>query len=295
MRVLLIGNTGQLGWELERTIAPLAELVALDYPKIDLSGESSIRRTIREHGRFHLIINAAAYTAVDHAESEKSLAEAVNSNGPRILAEEAREMGAAFIHYSTDYVFDGNKGSPYIESDKPNPLGVYGATKLAGESAVEQVGGAYLILRTAWVYSLRGNSFVTKVMRWSREQRTMRIVSDQVSNPTWARSLAEATTRIISEGMNEIQAWISDRTGLYHLAGDGHASRFEWAEEILKMDPERSNQAVRQVLPIKTDDFPTPAKRPHFSALDCRKFEERFGFRLPSWIDDLLCALRVTN
>jgi len=213
-------------------------------------------------------------------------------------------MGAAFFHYSTDYVFDGRKGEsawanascegvPFVETDAPNPLGVYGRSKLVGEQAVERVGGAYLILRTAWVYSLRRDSFVTKVLHWARERQKMSIVCDQVSNPTWARALAEATTRILSSCVGDIVSRTKERSGLYHLAGDGYASRFEWAKEILQLDPRREEHWAEELIPAKTVDFPTPAKRPLFSALECQKFEDTFGFRLPPWKDALRQALEV--
>ena len=182
MRILLIGNTGQLGWELERTLAPLGEVNACDYPQIDLSASSSLRRFIREYAP-DVLVNAAAYTAVDKAESDPDAAQAINAVAPGVLAEEARQSKAAFIHFSTDYVFDGQKGSPYLETDQPKPLNVYGHSKLAGEQAVQQSGDAYLILRTSWVYSLRRDSFVNKVLSWARKQTSLKLVSDQVSNP----------------------------------------------------------------------------------------------------------------
>jgi dTDP-4-dehydrorhamnose reductase len=314
-KILLIGNTGQLGWELERALAPLGEVHAVDFPEIDLARGESVRRTIGNCGRLHMIVNAAAYTAVDRAESEPDKAMAVNADGPGVLAEEAYKLGALFIHYSTDYVFDGAKGKPYVETDAPNPLGIYGASKLAGERAVEQVGGAYLILRTAWVYSLRGDSFVTKVLRWAKEQRQLKIVEDQVSNPTWAKVLAEATARILSKAeespakgglalrikkgdtadLSDVNQWIAERAGIYHLAGDGWASRLEWASEILRLDPRAAGHLTRELLPAKTADFSTPAKRPLFSALDCGRFESTFGFRLPPWKDSLRRALDLPS
>jgi dTDP-4-dehydrorhamnose reductase len=292
LRILLIGNTGKLGWELERSLASLGEVIGLNFPAVDMGDEVGLRRTVRELGRFQVIVNAAAYTAVDRAESEKARVMAINGSGPGILAEEARHMEAAFIHYSTDYVFDGTKGSPYVETDRPNPLGVYGASKLAGEKGVEGIGGSYLILRTAWVYSLRRDSFVTKVLHWAREQHQMRIVSDQVSNPTWSCSLAEATARLLTAGGDDIDEWMRGRAGMYHLAGDGYCSRFEWAQEILRLDTGEMMDLAEKLLPAITADFPTPATRPLFSALDCQKFEDTFGFRLSPWKDALHRALR---
>jgi len=282
VNILLLGNTGQLGWELQRTLAPLGQVAALDYPEVNLADAAGLRQIVRRlHPR--VIVNATAYTAVDRAESETELAMAVNSRGPGILAEEAATLGAALLHFSTDYVFDGAKGSAYIETDIPNPLNVYGRSKWVGEQAVQQVGGAYLILRTSWVYSLRRDSFVTKVLKWARQQRTLRLVTDQVSNPTWARMLAEVTAQMLAMGGRDVVPWLTERRGLYHLAGDGYASRMEWAQAILRCDPHRDEQVIGDILPGQTDDFPSPACRPLFSALNCDHFFEVFGLRLPPW------------
>lgn len=300
MRILLFGKLGQLGWELRRTLAPLGQIMALDYPEIDLTDPDSARESIHAF-QPQVIINATAYTAVDRAESEPEIAEAINGYAPGVMAEDARAIGAALIHYSTDYVFDGTKGSPYIEADEPNPLGVYGRSKLSGERAIQQVGGAYLILRTSWVYSLRRESFVTKVLEWARQKAQLRIVSDQVSNPTWARMLAEATAQIITSAGQHPYDYLEQRVkqsgeqsdGLYHLAGSGYASRFQWAQAILSNDPHRDEQIVKDLIPTMTSDFPTPAQRPLFSALDCNKFVQSFGFQLPVWQDALSMALEL--
>ncbi len=282
MRILLLGNTGQLGWELERTLAPLGELSACDYPSIDLSDPNCIHQVFRDC-QPDLLVNATAYTAVDRAEAEPELAATINASAPGIMAEEARAHRAAFIHFSTDYVFDGRKGAPYLESDLPAPLSVYGRTKLAGEQAVFHVGGAYLILRTSWVYSLRRDSFVNKVLDWSRTQERLKLVTDQISGPTWARMLAEATTQLLSLGVDDLVGWLSERHGLYHLAGSGYCSRFEWGQQILQLDPHKELQLVRELLPAQTKDFPTPALRPLFSALNCDHFFNTFHIRLPDW------------
>jgi len=282
MRILLLGNTGQLGWELERALISLGEVTALDYPAIDLAKPESIRSLVRNL-QPQVIVNATAYTAVDQAESDIDLAKAVNATAPGILAEEANALGAALVHYSTDYVFDGAKGASYVEADAPNPLNVYGRTKLTGEQAIQQAGGVFLIMRTAWVYSLRRESFVSKVLQWARGQRVMRVVEDQVSNPTWVRVLAEATAQVLVKGGKNVVDWLAERRGLYHLAGDGHASRYEWAQAILRLDPRREEQVVEQVLPALTANFPAPAQRPLFSALDCCRFTQVFGVCLPPW------------
>jgi dTDP-4-dehydrorhamnose reductase len=203
MRILLLGKNGQLGWELHRTLQPLGKVFAVDYPEIDLTSPDSICKTVREY-QPELIINAAAYTDVDRAESETEIAVAVNGRAPGLLAEQAQTICAGLIHFSTDYVFDGKKGSPYIETDTPNPINVYGRSKLEGEQSVSQVNGSYLILRTSWVYSLRRESFVTKVLRWSREKQTLRIVSDQIGSPTWARMLGEITAQMLAKAGGDV-------------------------------------------------------------------------------------------
>jgi dTDP-4-dehydrorhamnose reductase len=292
VKILLLGNTGQLGWELERALATLGDVRAVDYPELDLVDRSGTSRLIREF-QPQLIVNATAYTAVDRAEAEPELAQAINARGPALLAEEASALGAALIHYSTDYVFDGTKGQPYLETDQPAPLGAYAESKLAGEKAVQAVGGAYLIFRTCWVYSLRRDSFVTKVLKWSRQQRTLKLVSDQISNPTWSRMLAEVTGQLIALAGNDLTGWMAERSGLYHLAGWGYASRLEWGKEILSLDSKKDEQVVEEVLPALTREFPTPARRPLFSALDCSLFEKTFGLRLPAWQQALRMAMDI--
>ena len=290
MKILLLGKNGQLGWELQRCLASLGEVHALDYPEIDLANRDGLRDSIRA-SQPEVIINATAYTAVDRAESESSLVYAINADGPAAIAEEASSLGAALIHFSTDYVFDGTKGKPYVETDTPNPLSVYGKSKLAGEQAVQSVGGAYLILRTAWVYSLRRDSFISKVLQWARQNEILRIVDDQVSNPTWARMLAQTTALLLARTGNNFHPWLAERNGLYHLAGDGFASRLDWARKILALDPHREEQVCKEILPALTSDFPTPAQRPLFSALDCDHFEQTFTFKLPDWRDALRLAV----
>jgi dTDP-4-dehydrorhamnose reductase len=290
VKILLLGNTGQLGWELERSLATLAVVRAVDYPELNLLDLDGTSRLIREF-QPQLIINATAYTAVDLAESEKELAQGINAYGPAFLAEEARALRAALIHYSTDYVFDGNKGQPYVETDIPAPLGVYGESKLAGERAVQEIGGSYLIFRTSWVYSLRRESFVSKVLKWSRQQHTLRLVSDQVGNPTWSRMLAEVTGQLIAMAGLDPAGWVTERSGLYHLAGWGYASRLEWGKAILSLDNNKEQQLVQEVLPSLTAEFPTPARRPLFSALNCDLFTSTFSLRLPDWLDALKLAM----
>jgi dTDP-4-dehydrorhamnose reductase len=289
MRILLLGKYGQLGWELNRTLLPLGEVYAFDYPEIDLTRPDNIRKTIRAV-KPEVIVNATAYTAVDQAESEPETAFAVNARAPGVLAEETLNLEAVLIHYSTDYVFDGSKGEPYREEDKPNPINVYGQSKLAGEQAIIDAGGTYLILRTSWVYGLRRESFVTKVLRWSRQRERLRIVADQISNPTWCRMLAEASTQLLTKA-KDIYSWFYERRGIYHLAGFGVTSRLEWAREILGLDPNREEQVVRELRPALTSDFPTRAQRPLYSGLSCERFVETFGLHLPEWPEALRLAM----
>lgn len=291
MRILLLGHLGQLGWEARRSLACLGEIIALDYPQIDLSQPQTLPPLIREI-RPHIIYNATAYTAVDKAEQERHLAEQINAVAPGVLAECAREIRAVLIHFSTDYVFDGSKGTPYTETDPPNPLNVYGKTKWQGEQAVQAVDDVYLIFRTSWVYSLRRDSFVTKVLEWSRKQEVLRVVDDQIGNPTWARMLAEVTANLLACHRDDPYTQLHEKRGLYHLAGKGWASRFEWAQAILALDPEREQQATRQLLPARTEEFPTPAQRPLFSALDCTRFEQGFNLSLPPWREALALAMQ---
>jgi dTDP-4-dehydrorhamnose reductase len=288
--ILLLGKFGQLGWELHRCLAPFGELTAVDYPEIDLTDIESVDKLVLDI-RPDVIVNATAYTAVDRAEDEPELAMAINSQAPRRLAELAHDMGLALIHYSTDYVFDGTKGIPYVETDFPNPLGMYGKSKYAGEMAIEEVGGAYLILRTSWVYSLRRDSFVTKVLGWAREHMSLRIVDDQISNPTWCRMLAEATAMLLTNAGSKPAGWIKERCGLYHLAGSGYASRMEWARKILEFDPRSDEQIVEEIHPAQTSEFPSPTERPMFSALNCDRFSKTFGFQIPHWEDALKLAM----
>ena len=289
MRILLIGNTGQVGWELQRTLAPLGDVLALDYPQIDLSNEKQTRILVRET-RPHAIINAAAYTAVDRAEDEYAKALAINATGPQILAEEAKQLGASLFHYSTDFVYDGKKDVPYIETDTPAPLSAYGETKLLGDQAIEAVGGAHVIFRTAWVYSTRRPSFVTKVLGWARKFPELRIVTDQIGSPTWARSLAEVTAQVLAMSRGD-NAWLAEHAGVYHLGGLGGASRYEWAQAILANDPQADEHMARIIHPALTAEFPTPAERPAYSILNCDKLARTFGIRLPDWKTNLQLAM----
>ncbi len=290
MNLLLIGNTGQVGWELQRALAPLGALTPVDYPALNLLDPDGARALIRRL-RPDVIVNAAAYTAVDRAEKERGMAHSLNAVAPGLLAEEAKAIGAAFIHYSTDFVFDGEKTTPYFENDPANPVSVYGKTKLDGEIAVEQVGGASITLRTAWVYSTRRESFVTKVLAWSRKFPELRMVTDQVGCPTWCRLLAEATAQVIAMGGRNLTPWLTERRGIYHLAGEGGCTRNEWAQAILKYDPHPEEQLTKTILPALSAEFPTPAARPPHAILNTDKFADTFGLRFPPWEEALKLAM----
>jgi dTDP-4-dehydrorhamnose reductase len=290
MNILLFGKNGQLGSELRKLLPRLGKVTSLDYEDLDLCDAQALQQILHDL-KPQLIVNASAYTAVDRAETEHETAMKINAAAPGLMAEWTRAAGAALIHYSTDYVFDGRKGSPYVESDSVNPLNMYGKSKLAGEKNIEQAGDAYLIFRTSWVYSVGGTGFVSKVLEWSRKNRTLKIVNDQISNPTWARDLAEATFSVIAAHRDDLQDVMKERRGVYHLAGGGYASRYEWAGEILANDPKRTEQLVQTLEPASSDEFPLPALRPLFSALDCSKFKETFGFSLPDWRASLKKAM----
>ncbi len=291
MRILLLGKSGQIGWELQRTLAPLGEVIALGHQDLDLSLLQATRKRVRQL-RPALIVNAAAFTAVDKAESEPELAGVINGLLPGVLAEEACRLGGGLVHYSSDYVFDGETSRPYTEQDRPNPINVYGKTKLEGETAIRGSGCIHLILRTSWVYSLRGRSFPIKVLDWARTQRIVRVVDDQVGSPTWSRMIAEVTALALARGAPDGPGWLSAHSGLYHLAGAGCASRFEWAKLVLELDPNPEEQRAESIVPARSQEFPTPARRPAFSALDCSLFFRTFGIRPPAWQDSIRQAMQ---
>jgi dTDP-4-dehydrorhamnose reductase len=291
MRIFLLGNTGQLGWELERALTPLGGVTAIDYPQINFADKDDVRRALKGL-TCDWIINATAYTQVDRAETEAGIAHAINASAPRLLAETAQRIGAAFLHFSTDYVFDGEKGRPYSEEDTPRPLGVYGRTKWMGEQGALESCRACLVLRTSCVYSLRRDCFVTRVLRSAHEKETLRYADDLIGSPTWARALAELSARMVAQAGEHPAAWLAPRRGVFHAAGEGAASRMEWARAVIALDPKKSEQLAREVLPAKAADFPTAAPRPLYSALDCGKLHSAFGLFLPPWQDALAQAMR---
>ncbi len=288
--IVLLGKIGQLGWELHRDLQPLGKVIALDYPQIDFTRPAELLSVI-ESQRPNLIVNAVAYTNVDKAESEPDLCDQINFRTVEQLAQLADRLHCGLIHVSTDYVFDGFQSRPYREEDPTHPLNHYGRSKLAGEQAVLDGAAACWVLRTAWLYSRRANDFVQRVLVWSRQQETLKIVDDQVGSPTWARLLSQMISLALAQAKGIYFDFIQETRGIYHLAGDGAASRLEWVQKILELDPAREEQKTRQVLPAKTADFPTPAQRPLYTALDCGKFERVFGLRLPAWDHALALAM----
>lgn len=281
--ILLTGKSGQVGSELQSTLAPLGAVTAVDVAQMDLANADSIRRVVREL-KPEIIVNAAAYTAVDKAEAEPDLAMQVNGIAPGIFAEEAKRLGAILIHYSTDYVFDGERDSPYVEDDAPNPVNAYGRTKLAGERAIEAVGGQYLILRSSWVYSARGSNFVLTVLRLARERTELSMVTDQSGSPTWARWLAQATAALLRK-----RDVITHRGGIYHLAATGHATRHEFATAIIDTMKRVSGNSSgwAKLKPITTDQYPLPAPRPPRPVMQMDKVTRAFGVVPPRWQEQL--------
>jgi dTDP-4-dehydrorhamnose reductase len=278
--ILLLGRDGQVGWELRRALAPLGRVVALGRAEADLAAPDRLRSIVRHH-RPRLIVNAAAYTAVDRAETEPELAFAVNAQAPGVLADEARRAGAFLVHYSTDYVFDGMKGAPYVEGDAAHPLNVYGRSKLAGEQAIQAATEDHLILRTGWVYGARGANFLRTVLRLLDERDELRIVADQHGAPTWSRTVAEATAAMLAR--NGVAS--PRHAGIFHLAAAGRTTWHGFATAIRDALPAPYQQ--KRVTAIATEEYPTPAARPPWSVLDTTRLRETFGIHLPPW-DDVL-------
>lgn len=300
MRILLSGISGQLGGELQQRLASLGEVVGVDRQQLDLARPKSIREAIAAC-QPNIIINSGAYTAVDKAETEADLAQAINGTAPKIIAETALEVGASLIHISTDYVFDGTKNTPYLESDRPNPLGVYGRSKLAGEQGIEQVAAAsgqlnYLILRTAWVYGVLGKgNFVKTMLRVGAERDELRVVVDQIGTPTWTGDIASAIANLLPK-LNPQTAEFPLESGIYHVTNSGIASWYDFAvaifEEARKLD---FPLKVNHITPITTAEYPTPARRPAYSALAGQKIAAVLGSRPPHWRQGLRQMLQALS
>ena len=285
MNILLLGKDGQVGWQLQRSLAPHGQVVALGRQDCDLADLDRVRSMIRQV-KPSVIVNASAYTAVDRAESEPELARLINADAPGVLAEEAAELGALLVHYSTDYVFDGGKPGAYIETDATSPQSVYGLTKLAGEEAIRAVGGKSIIFRTSWVFGARGGNFVKTILRLAREKETLNVVDDQIGSPTPAAMIA-TVTGVAFAMLRRGQLLEKGENRLYHLAAARPVSWCEFARTIVELAGQMPGFDLRlkpeAIKAITTADYPTPACRPANSRLDCTRLEADFGLRMPDW------------
>jgi dTDP-4-dehydrorhamnose reductase len=284
LKILLLGKGGQVGWELQRSLAPLGELIALDFDSTERCGDftnlEGLAQTVRDV-QPHVIVNAAAHTAVDKAESEPALARTINALAPSVLAQEAAKLGALLVHYSTDYVFDGSGTRAWAEADVPAPLSVYGQTKLEGEQLIQAACPRHLIFRTSWVYAARGGNFAKTMLRLAQERERLTVIDDQMGAPTGADLLADITAHAIRSTLQHPQ-----HAGLYHLVASGQTNWFEYAKYVLAqaaIAQPAINLIVQEVAPVPTSAFPTPAKRPHNSRLNTGKLENTFGLKLPHW------------
>lgn len=297
MKILLLGKNGQLGWELQRAMAPLGDLIALDrssqYNHQTLCGDLTDLDGLRETVMVlkpDVIVNAAAYTAVDKAESEPQLAQLINAQAPKILAQEALKIGAWLIHYSTDYVFDGSSDEPWNESNTAKPLSQYGQTKLAGEQAIQDSGCKYLIFRTSWVYGNRGNNFAQTMLRLASERKALSVINDQIGAPTSAALLSDCTAHALRQAICS-----SELAGLYHLAASGQTTWYEYANLVIEQARTMGKALlVSEIKPITTLEYPTAAKRPLNSRLDTSKFCNSFNLVLPEWQHSVIRMLHET-
>jgi dTDP-4-dehydrorhamnose reductase len=290
MRALLIGASGQLGSELVGPLSTFTELTALRDGDLDITDLDRLREFVRE-ARPNAIVNAAAYTDVDGAEREPIVAMRVNRDAVSCLGELCRDLHAGLVHVSTDFVFDGEAQRPYVETDPTNPLNQYGLSKLEGERVLESVSAPAIVFRTAWVYSLRRKSFVSSILAAARARESLRVVDDQIGNPTFARDLAIAIALVLHGVRGRPFEAISHARGVYHLAGGGAVSRFELARAAIELDPRREEHKVREVVPVPSTEYPLPARRPMRGALDCSKAQAVFGVSLPPWREALARAL----
>ncbi len=283
MKILLLGKNGQVGWELQRSLAPLGEVIALDRNSTlcgDLSKLDALAEAVRSI-KPGIIVNAAAHTAVDKAESEPELARTLNALAPAVLAVEAKRINAWLIHYSTDYVFDGSGDTPWLETDATAPLSVYGVTKLEGEQLIQQSGCKHLIFRTSWVYGARGGNFAKTMLRLAQERDSLNVINDQIGAPTGADLLADVTAHAIRAAQQH-----ADISGLYHLVAGGETSWHGYASFVIELARRAEIQikvAPEAIKPVPTSAFPTPAKRPHNSRMDTTKLQQTFDLHLPDW------------
>lgn len=289
MRILLFGKNGQVGHALEPLLQPLGEVISIGHEDLDVADSDRLRDLLRMR-RPDVVVNASAYTDVDRAEVETSIAWKVNAEAPGIMMEELGRWKGILIHFSTDYVFDGAQHNPYKEDDAVRPINEYGRSKLGGERLIRAVGGRYLILRTGWVYAQNFGNFVSNVLQWATRQDCLRIVDDQVGSPTWATTLAEQTASLLAR--RAIPELVEEKAGIYHCVGKGAVSRYDLARKLLSLLPSQVTIKATAVVPAKSSDFPSPAPRPGYSALDCTKFEQAFEVNLPTWDVSLANALQ---
>ncbi|ART56114.1 dTDP-4-dehydrorhamnose reductase [Acidovorax carolinensis] len=299
MKILLLGKNGQVGWELQRSLAPLGEVTALDRHSTDFCGDLGNLTGLRETLQClqpQVIVNAAAHTAVDKAESEPELARTINATAPGVLAQEAHKLGAWLVHYSTDYVFDGSGSQPWVETDAPAPLSVYGQTKLEGEQLIAQHCPKHLIFRTSWVYAARGGNFAKTMLRLARERERLTVIDDQWGAPTGAELIADVTAHAIRKVLQRPNGQ-QGAAGIYHLAASGEASWNSYAKHVLAQAVQAQpaiELVAKEVAPVPTSAFPKPARRPHNSRLNTAKLQTTFGLTLPAWqqgVDRMLAEI----
>lgn len=281
-KILITGKEGQIGWELCRTMAPLGYVQAFGKEELDLANPDAIRKLLRSY-KPDIILNAAGYTYVEKAENQKDIALLINKIAPAVLAEEAKQLNAILVHYSTDYVFDGASRQPYRETDPPHPLNFYGQSKLEGEKAIESIGGHFLILRTSWVYGMRGKNFLLNMLKLAKEKEELKVVDDQVGSPTWSRWIAEATALILAQR--------KEKWGTYHLSCSGETSWYNFAKEIFHL----TSSGSPQLIPISTQQYLSSIQRPRYSVLSNEKIDKAFGITLPHWQTALTLCLEQTK
>ncbi len=285
--ILLTGVKGQVGFELARTLQGLGRVVAVDRSRLDFGDLDQVRRVVREVKPL-LIVNPAAHTAVDKAQSDVDAAMRANGEAPGVLAEEAKRLGAALVHYSTDYVFDGTKEGAYVEEDAVNPQNVYGKSKLAGEQAIAASGCDHLIFRTSWVYGTRGKNFLLTMLRLGAERDELSVVADQIGAPTWSVTIAALTANVLAQAVAGGDGWWAEKSGVYHLTAGGSTSWHGFAQAIFELS---SSEKKPDVKPIPASAFPTPAKRPANSRMSNRKLLDTFGLQAPDWQEALRLSL----
>jgi dTDP-4-dehydrorhamnose reductase len=291
LQIVIVGKNGQISWELQRTLAVLGEVTAVGRPELDITDLNALRSSLRRLAP-DLLVNAAAYTAVDRAESELQTAMKINAEAPAVMADEMRGRGGLFVHYSTDFVYDGRKTTAYEETDGPAPLNAYGASKLAGDQAVTAAAGAHLVFRTSWVYASRGRNFLGTVLRLAAAKNPLRIVNDQSGSPTWSRDIAVATSQVVAQlfedgadGSKRLRAGARERSGIYHMSADGEVTWHGFASAIMDqlVSSGMERAGLPQVIPISSHEYRAPALRPSNSVLSNEKLKQSFGVRLPDW------------